>query len=153
MKKTEPKLNRFQEQAQTYEKEIVRQQVKIAELEALLQYLHTELSKQRSSREQVKGLYRNLDETIMQTLDKRGYSRKQSAKAVKFQPINTQGKNTSELIAAARTYDAQKYFQYRELRQGMKLHYRLASKFYRTTRNISKESVKSAYRLAKRGGK
>ena len=139
-----------EDEGRHYVEEITRQQVKIAELEALLQYLHKELSNQQRLGQQAKSLYSTIDAEIMQALDKRGYTRKQHIKNTKFPAVDVSTKTKDKSMSVAREYDIQNYFQYRNLRDDMKLRYRLLSKTYRATRDTSKKGAKSVYRLTKR---
>jgi hypothetical protein len=144
------KLNHLKERARTYEKEIVRQQVKIAELEAQLQYLHDALVKQEGIKEQIKILYANLDRAIIQALDKKGYTRKRRSRQVSFPTLDPAAHTRDELMVAAWIHDVKRYFQYQGLSENMKFRYRVASKIYRLTRDVSKNSAKRAYRVTRR---
>lgn len=139
------------ETVQTYQKEINRQQVRIAELEAQIQHLHKLLQRQESLKEQAKNLYGILDQQIIKGLDKRGYNRKKRSRDVTLPSVDLSSASREELLQAAQIYDVRRYFQYRKLSENMKLNYRIASKLYRSGRDISKHGAKSAYRLTKRG--
>ena len=139
------------DRARVYEQEIFRQQARIAELEAHMQHLHKELDRQQGAKQQLKNLYVNVDGWVIRRLDARGYARKTRIKQVAFPRLDLRAASSDELLKIARTYDAKKYFQYHERREGMKLHYRLVSKAYRTTRNVSKGGLKKVYRLTRRG--
>jgi hypothetical protein len=133
-----------------YEKEITRQQFKIAELETFAHYLNMELNKQQRLKQQIKSLYRSIDNKVIRTIDQKGYTRERRETLAKFPSIDLSGQSREELMKAARLYDTQAYFHYYPLHENMKLHYRALSKLYRTTRNITEKSAKKSYRLTKR---
>lgn len=139
-----------QQRDRIYEQEIVRQQTRIAELEAQMQHLHKELSRQQGVKQQVKSLYLSLDGWILRQIDSRGYTRNTRLKQVEFPHLDLLAADRAELLAVARAYDVKNYFQYRERRTSMKLRYRLAGKSYRTSRDISKTGLKKVYRLTRR---
>ncbi len=148
---TQNKENRekLQQYTQNYEKEIARQQFKIAELEAVAQHLQAELANQQGLKRQIKSVYRNLDNKIMRSIDQRGYT-KTFKTLTRFPVISASVRGKEDLIKIARLYDADNYFHYYPGRESMRLRYRLTGKLYRTTRNVAEKSAKRSYQIVKR---
>lgn len=137
-------------QHQDYGKQIARQQLKIAELEAIINHLRARLDKQQAPKQQIKDLFASVDNAIMRSIDKKGYAKKPRKTMARFPTLDISGQSKEGLLIAARSYDAKQYFQYQGLHENMKPHYRAASKLYRTTRDITKKGAKKGYKLAKR---
>lgn len=143
-------LSRLQTKSQDYENEIARQQLKIIELETTLGHLHKEITKQQGLKQQLKRLYRNLDNSIMHTINTRGYARKQSQQMAKFPIIDQNLQDKKELRKIARIYDVEQNFHYLPGKEHMKLHYRVIGKAYRQTRELAEKGFIKSYQLTKR---
>jgi hypothetical protein len=143
-------IERLKSRLKTYEQEISRQQVRIAELETLLGHLDKQLALQLSAKQHAKDLYLSIDTAIMKAIDKRGYTRRQAIKLKQLPDIKAPAGSEEHMIAVW-AHDAEAYFQLRGLKEGMKLRYRVAGKFYRVTRDVSKTGAKKMYKTYKRG--
>jgi hypothetical protein len=133
-----------------YAKDIARQQLKITELEIVIDYQNKKLAKRDSLKGQAKNLYVSTDNAIMRMFDKRGYAKKTRPLKAKLPSADFGSLSREELLTIARIYDAEQAFQYRSSRENMRPHYRVASKLYRTTRNVTKRGAKAGYRLTSR---
>lgn len=141
----------MQENNPAYLRELARQQAKIVELENTIKYLTAQLSKQQSVKQQAKSLYHGIDDAVMSRIDAKGYARKTHTNLVPFPAVDLAAMSRQELLNSARLYDAQAYFSYRNLSETMKPQYKLASKLYRTARNVTKSGLKQSYKLVRRG--
>lgn len=135
-----------------YISEVSRFEHKNASLLAQLSALQGELNSAKSLRHLAVGLYTEVDNKILRSIDKHGYKRKvkktgsQQVKTAKLQQTSKQ-----ELLVAAKIYDTQSYFQLHSPKSTMKIRYRIASKTYRITRDASKRVAKKSYHLLKAG--
>src|SRR5581483_7098042 len=127
-------------------KELARQQLKIYELQAKLNNAYGELERAQGLKGQLKGVYRSIDNKIMGAINPRGYRKKQQISKVNMPPISS-NLSKLELLGIARDYDARSYFRYRSQKTNMKIHYRIAGKVYRVSRETAKKTARKSYKL------
>lgn len=146
------RIETLEKTCSTYATEISRLEFKVGELQAEVSRLHAELNRRRGTRQLAHDLYRAVDDGIIARIDRRGYARKlpEPKATYAIKPTLLASNNKAELMAAAQAYDIQTYFRLKPLKTGMKLHYRVVSKAYRTARNAGVYGLKQTYRVAKR---
>lgn len=103
--------------------------------------------KQHELKPQLAALYHTIDKRIMRSINKRGYAVKESKQVIMLP--NTDSNSHQQLMKTVRLYDIATYFQYNPGRKDMKLRYKIASKLYRTMRDMGVKGSKKAYRIAK----
>jgi len=145
-----PNVQPRDEESHKYVAEINRLEMLNTRLSSEVGLLKSQLKQQHGLKAKALDFYLELDRYILNTIDHRGYKRKAKLhkKAEKINPAEIDGASKEELLKTAHQYDAQSFFRYHAPKTSMKLRYRVASKSYRTGRDIAKKGARKLYHLS-----
>lgn len=142
-------IKQLEARCKAYVAENTRLETKVKQLAAEVSRMRLENSQHTGIKRQVKELYSSLDQAIQHTLHVRGYNQA-GANRVSIAPDVLESGSKAQLQRAAMTYDAQAYFVYNRHASKMKLRYKIASKAYRTSRDVALKSARGVYRFVKK---
>lgn len=118
-------------------------------LHGQIKTLNAELIKANDPIALSKSLYGALDSRIMRLFNKKGYRRNPKTGPLPVMGVRATAHDAAiqELLQLARQYDAKAFFRLNTAKADMKIHYRLAAKAYRSSRDLTVGLMRGSYRL------